>query len=198
MESEARIRALIDDAETGSVGASEQLFAALYSELHRLADRELRRMGPQFSLGTTSLLHEAYLDLAGREGVQFPDRARFMTYAARAMRGLVIDYVRWSRAQKRGGGAFEITLTDDGVHAPTAAGGDAAELERLSDALDELAALEPALAQLVDLHFFCGYTFAEIAEMRAVSERTVQRDWRKARLLLHHTMMDDEARPHAE
>src|SRR5919112_1849669 len=116
MEPEARIRALIDDAETGSAGASDQLFTALYAELHRLADRELRRMGPQLSLGTTTLLHEAYLDLAGREGVSFPDRARFMTYAARAMRGVVIDYVRWSHAQKRGGGAYEITLTDDGVH----------------------------------------------------------------------------------
>ena len=80
-----------------------------------------------------------------------------------------------------------------------AAAGDTTELQRLSDALDELAGLEPALAQLVDLHFFCGYTFAEIAELRGVSERTVQRDWRKARLLLHHTLMDDaEAQPPAE
>jgi RNA polymerase sigma factor (TIGR02999 family) len=199
VESESRVRELIGKAESGSAGASEELFAALYAELHRLADRELRRMGPQLSLGTTTLLHEAYLDLAGREGVHFPDRARFMSYAARAMRGLVIDYVRWSRAQKRGGGAFEITLTDDGPQAPPATGADAVELQRLSDALDELASLDPALAQLVDLSFFCGYTFAEIAEMRGVSERTVQRDWRKARLLLHHTMMDDvEVRPLAE
>jgi RNA polymerase sigma factor (TIGR02999 family) len=191
VSSESQIRELIGAADAGSVGASEELFAALYAELHRLADRELRRMGPQLSLGTTTLLHEAYLDLAAREGVLFPDRAHFMSYAARAMRGLVIDYVRWSRAQKRGGGAYEITLTDDGPYAPPAAGGEATELQRLSDALDELASLEPDLAQLVDLHFFCGYTFAEIAELRGVSERTVQRDWRKARLLLHHSLKDD-------
>ena len=198
MESTARIQSLIDAADAGSAGASEELFAALYAELHRLADRELRRMGPQLSLGTTTLLHEAYLDLAGRDGVRFPDRARFMSYAARAMRGLVIDYVRWSRAQKRGGGAYEITLTGDGAQASPAAN-ETEELQRLSDALDELAGLDPALAQLVDLHFFCGYTFVEIAELRGVSERTVQRDWRKARLLLHRTLMDDtEAPPPAE
>ena len=193
---ETGIRELIGEAERGSAVASEQLFAALYAELHRLADIQLRRIGPDLSLGTTTLLHEAYLDLAGREGVQFPDRARFLGYAARAMRGLVIDYVRRSRARKRGGGVFEITLTE-GARAPAATADEASELQRLSDALDELAGLDPALAQLVDLHFFSGYTFAEIAVMRGVSERTVQRDWRKARLLLHHILADEAADPEA-
>lgn len=188
---ETRIRDLIGKADAGSAGASEQLFAALYAELHRLADIQLRRLGPQLSLGTTTLLHEAYLDLAGRDGVAFPDRARFMAYAARAMRGLVIDYSRRARAKKRGAGAFEITLTEG-----AGSGRDeAVELERLSDALDELASLQPALAELVDLRFFCGYTFAEIAALRGVSERTVQRDWRKARLLLHHNLTDDDETP---
>lgn len=186
---ESGVSALFTAAETGGTGASAELFAALYGELHRLADRELQRIGPQLSLGTTTLLHEAYLDLAAREGLRFPDRARFMAYAARAMRGLVIDYVRRSRAQKRGGGAFEITLTDSADRAP-AVRSDADELQRLSDALDELARLEPGLAQLVDLHFFCGYTLGEIAGMRNVSERTVQRDWRKARMILHHTLAE--------
>jgi RNA polymerase sigma factor (TIGR02999 family) len=186
-----RIEDLIDLAEAGRAGAPEELFAALYGELHRLADRELRRLGPQLSLGTTTLLHEAYLNLAGREGVAFPDRARFLGYAARAMRGLVIDYVRRARARKRGGGVFEITLTENDAR-PAGTGSDPAGLARLSDALDELAALQPDLAQLVDLHFFCGYTFAEIAALRGVSERTVQRDWRKARLLLHHAIADEE------
>ncbi|MGH7710602.1 MAG: ECF-type sigma factor [Gemmatimonadaceae bacterium] len=180
------IRALISDAEAGNVTASKELFAALYSELHRLADIQLRRIGPNLSLGTTTLLHEAYLDIANREGVHFSERGLFLGYAARAMRGLVIDYARRAQAQKRGGGAFEITLTESGSQAPPS--GDATELERLSEALDELAALEPQLAQLVDLHFFCGYAFGEIAAMRGVSERTVQRDWRKARLLLHHAL----------
>lgn len=192
---EPRIQKLISEAEGGHQGATEELFAALYAELHRLADIQLRRMGPQLSLGTTTLLHEAYLDLASNRSVQFPDRARFLGYAARAMRGLVIDYARRSQAKKRGGGVFEITLVEDGASAPSGSGDDPVALQKLSDALDELGALEPALAQLVDLHFFCGYSFGEIAGLRGVSERTVQRDWRKARLLLHHRLTDAEQPP---
>lgn len=168
---------------------SDHLFAALYHELHRLAEHHLRRGGSEISLSATTLLHEAYLGFAERGDLAFPDHARFLGYAARAMRGLVIDYVRRSRAQKRGGGAFEITLDAD-VPAPDAARR-AEELTRLSDAVDELAKLEPSLAELVDLHFFCGYTFAEIANLRGVSERTVQRDWQKARLLLHHALLEN-------
>ena len=164
-------------------GPSGHLFAALYHELHRLAEHHLRRGGAELSLSPTTLLHEAYLNFADRDGVTFPDRARFLGYAARAMRGIVIDYARRTRAQKRGGGAFAVTLdTDIGIPSQ---GDEVERLTHLSDALDELAALEPALAELVDLHFFCGYTFAEVAELRGVSERTVQRDWQKARLLLH-------------
>ena len=134
-----------------------------------------------------TLLHEAYLAL-NRAQASFPDRARFMGYVARAMRGLIIDYARRSRAKKRGGGAFEITLAPDA--APAAASVDALELESLGDALDELAAFQPALAELVDLHFFGGLQFVEIAALRGVSERTVQRDWRKARLFLHQALAD--------
>ena len=165
-----------------------QLFAALYDELHHLAERQLQRNGAGASLSTTTLVHEAYLDICQRSGTEFPDRARFIGYAARAMRGIVIDYVRYSRATKRGGGAFEITLTGNlDVPAQQTA---AEELEQLSEALDALAELEPSLAQLVDLHFFCGYELREIAELRGVSERTVQRSWRKARLLLRHQMLE--------
>jgi RNA polymerase sigma factor (TIGR02999 family) len=179
---------LINGADAGNVAASQQLFATLYSELHRVAERQLRRTGAaDLSLGTTTLLHEAYLNIAGREGVEFPDRARFMGYASRAMRTLVIDYARRSRAQKRGGGAFELTLSaaESGPSSTTLLLGDArVDLEELSDALDELAAVEAPLAQLVDLHFFGGLSLIEIASLRGVSERTVQRDWRKARLFL--------------
>ena len=182
---------MLEAAEAGSAEASEQLFVALYRELHRLAERQVRRGGRELTLGATTLLHEAYLQIAGRDGVHFADRTRFLGYASRAMRGLVIDHRRRARAQKRGGDAVEVTLTD--AVAPGDGGSDAGvDLDRLSDALDELAALEPALAELVDLHFFCGYSHAEIAELRNVSTRTVQRDWRKARLLLHSTMLGDE------
>ena len=165
-----------------------QLFAALYRELHALAERQLRRNGGELSLGTTTLLHEAYLEFAGRPVSHFPDRGAFMAYAARVMRGLVIDFVRRSRAQKRGNGSFAITLSAvEGVGAP-ADNSQAAQLEQLSDALDELAIIDEPLAQLVDLHYFCGFSLIEIAAMRVVSERTVQRDWRKARLLLQHLL----------
>jgi len=167
--------------------ATAELFAALYDELHRIAQRQLQR-GNRVALSTTTLVHEAYLDICQRSGTEFPNRARFIAYAARAMRGIVIDYVRYSRAAKRGGGAFEITLTGN-LDAPAQQNA-AEELERLSEALEELAKIEPSLAELVDLHFFCGYDFREIAELRGVSERTVQRSWRKARLLLRHQMLE--------
>lgn len=187
---EPEILQLIGFADEGVAGSSEQLFAALYGELHRLAEQQLARGGGDLSLGTTTLLHETYLNVAGRDGTHFPDRARFMGYAARAMRALVVDHARRSRAQKRGGGVQEVTLTGDAASNTAATGADAPDMDRLADAVDELAAVEPALAQLVDLHFFCGFSFTEIAEMRGVSERTVQRDWRKARLFLFQAMRE--------
>jgi RNA polymerase sigma factor (TIGR02999 family) len=173
-------------ANHGGGQGSEAFFAALYRELRGLARRELARLGPGGSLGVTSLLHEAYLDIAQREGMAFPDRARFLTYAARVMRGLIIDGLRRRQARKRGGD-FEITSID-GKDVGGAPAGDAEEIERLGQALDELAALEPEIAHVVDLKFFCGFTFAEIASLREVSERTVQRHWDKARIYLRHAM----------
>lgn len=183
---ETPISQLIHQAETGSGAAAGQLFASLYRELHYIAEREVRRGGNQFSLGTTSLLHEAYLNIAAREGVRFATRAQFLAYAARAMRGLMIDYARQQRAKKRGA-EFQITAVNSDV-IPLEDGQSAEELARLAGALDTLKEVDPSLAQLVDLHFFCGFSFAEVAELRGVSERTIQRDWRKARLLLHHTL----------
>jgi RNA polymerase sigma factor (TIGR02999 family) len=136
-------------------------------------------------LGTTTLLHEAYLNMAGRDGAAFPDRGRFMGYAARVMRGLIIDYARQRRAQKRGG-QFEIgPLDGDEVAAPA---GEHRELARIGAAIDELAEVDAQLAQVVDLRFFCGFSFAEIAAMRGQSERTVQRHWEKARIYLHRVL----------
>jgi len=175
---------LIRSAESGDARAKEQLFTALYDELRRMAKRELRRRGSALTLGATTLLHEAYLNISDRESLAFQDESRFLAYACRAMRGLVIDYARARQAQKRGG-AFEITslpteLPEDVL--------DHNELERIGEAVDALSAVDPALAQVVDLKFFCGYSFVDIAAMRNVSERTVQRDWEKARIFLHRTM----------
>jgi RNA polymerase sigma factor (TIGR02999 family) len=185
----ADIRALIERADSSDPAAADALFEMLYAELHRIAESSLRRAGASVTLGPTTLLHEAYLNMAGRDALTFPDQARFLGYAARAMRGLVIDYTRRRRARKRGR-ELEITLATEEVQGPEALS-DAKELEQLGDALDELATLEPGLAELVDMHFFCGFTFGEISSLRGVSDRTVQRDWRKARLLLHRTLLDD-------
>jgi len=163
---------------------ADALFGTLYAELHRLARRELNRRGPVGGLGVTTLLHEAYLSISGREGSVFVDHARFMAYAGRVMRGLIIDEVRRRRSEKRGG-LFQITsLGTDHADAVT----NPQELIRIGDALDELAEVEPNLAEIVDLKFFCGFSFAEIAAMRGVSERTIQRNWEKGRLYLHHAI----------
>lgn len=124
--------------------------------------------------------------MAGHDSVSFPDQARFMGYAARVMRGLIIDYARNRRAQKRGG-LFEITSL--GPNADSVP--DDRELAQIGEALDQLAENDAALAEIVDLHFFCGFTFAEVAGMKGVSERTVQRQWEKARIYLHRTIRAD-------
>jgi RNA polymerase sigma factor (TIGR02999 family) len=159
--------------------AQSELFASLYGELRRIARREIKRRSG-VSLSATTLLHEAYFKMKQRDDAAFPDEPHFLAYAARAMRTLVIDYARSRQAQKRGG-EFQITaLTTD---LPDAVADDG-HLQRISDALDALASVDAPLAQIVDLKFFCGFSFAEIAAMRGTSERTVQRDWEKARVLL--------------
>jgi RNA polymerase sigma factor (TIGR02999 family) len=185
--SDDTIAPLVARADQGDRTAREALFAALYAELHRLAQAQLRRAPGPLTLGATTLLHEAYLEISQRDAAAFPDRNRFLGYAARAMRGLVINYVRDRGVQKRGGDLTFVPLDES----REAVSRQAAELEGLSAVLDELAAIQPDLAELVDLKFFCGFSFAEIATMRGVSDRTIQRDWAKARLLLHRALADD-------
>jgi RNA polymerase sigma factor (TIGR02999 family) len=157
--------------------SNELLFASLYDELRKLAERQLRgNAGAPVS--PTTLLHEAYLGMSGNDAV-FPDHARFLGYAARVMRCLIIDFVRERRALKRGS-AFHITELTTEVQPMV----DQAELARLSDVLDELASHDPRLAEVVDLRYFCGFTIEEIAAQRGVTKRTVQRDWEKARTIL--------------
>jgi RNA polymerase sigma factor (TIGR02999 family) len=179
-----------------SVDSTDALFDELYSELHRLARCALRGQGWMPALGVTTLLHETYLAISGKEGVAFVDHARFMGYAARVMRGLIIDDVRRNRAQKRGG-LFEITSLRT-FHAESVA--DRHSLLRINDALDELAEIEPELAEVIELKFFCGLSFAEVAGLRRVSERTIQRQWEKGRMYLHQAIGDAGSpgvKPHA-
>jgi RNA polymerase sigma factor (TIGR02999 family) len=122
-----------------------------------------------------------------RNGLSFPDRGRFMAYAARVMRGVIVDHARHGRAPKRGGQFHMTSLSPevaDSVPEP-------AFLARISEALDRLAQAAPELAEVVDLKFFCGFSFAEIAAMRRVSERTVQRQWERARIYLHRALGAD-------
>jgi RNA polymerase sigma factor (TIGR02999 family) len=175
------VAALIDHAERGDKSAADALFTLLYAELRRLARIQLARSSGESTLGTTTLLHEAYLSMSAGGPADFPDRARFMAYAARAMRGLILNHARDRRARKRGGDVTILPLDD----APEDPALQRLDLEQVGPALDELAVVEPRLAQVVDLKFFCGFSFAEIAAMWGVSERTVQRDWESARIYLH-------------
>src|ERR1700691_6380612 len=161
-----------------NVAKNRQLFASLYGDLRRLAERQLRSNEAGL-VSPTTLLHEAYIGMENRESY-FPDRERFMGYAARVMRGLIIDLVRERRALKRGG-AYHITQLPTEVEESAES---ATDLARLSDALDELALHEPRLAEVVDLKYFCGFTFEDIAAQRGTSTRTVARDWEKARVVL--------------
>jgi RNA polymerase sigma factor (TIGR02999 family) len=183
VEMQSTLSSLFASAERGDASAADALFSALYSELHRMAKRELAKQGIPVSLGATTLLHKAYIEMAPKEGTSFPDRARFMGYAARVMRGLIIDHARSRHAQKRGG-QFELTSLETEIEP----GAIEHDLCLIGEALDELAKTEPPLAELVDLKFFCGLTFAEIASLRGISERTVQRQWEKARIYLHRSI----------
>jgi RNA polymerase sigma factor (TIGR02999 family) len=183
---DSELEILLQSAANGNAKAREQLFAALYSELRKVASRELRRNSGA-TLSPTTLLHEAYINITPRASTAFAGRASFMAYAARAMRGLIIDHLRRRNAQKRGG-EFEITTLPTEVGQQDVHG--EREITRLHDALAELATVDERLAQCVDLKFFCGFSFGDIASMWRVSERTVQRDWDKARVLLNRLMND--------
>jgi RNA polymerase sigma factor (TIGR02999 family) len=180
---DTEISRLIRSSEDGNAAARQELFSVLYRELHRIAQRELRR-NRSLTLSPSTLLHEAYLSMSAGPTLEFPDRARFLAYACRAMRGLVIDYIRNRSAQKRGG-EFEFTalptMVPEGVNEDR-------ELERLSEAVDALAGVDPRLARVVDLKFFCGYSFEEIAVLLGISVRTVKRDWDKARMFLQREL----------
>lgn len=166
---------------------NSQRFAELYGELKALAERQLR-LNAGLPIGPNTLLHEAYLQVSSRDAV-FPDRDRFIGYTARVMRGLIIDLVRERRALKHGGG-FHITQLPTELGPAADVDELAGPLARLSEALDQLATRDERLAEVVDLKYFCGYTFEDIAALRGASKRTVLRDWEKARLLLFRQMKD--------
>jgi len=161
-----------------------QLFAALYKELRRLAQRELRG-NSAVTLSPTTLLHETFLSLCRRESLSFGNGTQFMSYASRAMRGLLIDYLRGRQAQKRGGDLQILPLQTDLLNAMEADDEfEWLQVQRVHEAMESLAQIDAKLAECVDLRFFCGLSFDEIGRLQGVSGRTVQREWDKARLLL--------------
>ncbi|HUI62041.1 MAG TPA: ECF-type sigma factor [Steroidobacteraceae bacterium] len=174
----------------GEAADPHSMFAALYEELRRIAHREMHRNGG-IAVSATTLLHEAYFKVRHQAGGGFADEGQFLAYASRVMRNLIIDFARRHQAQKRGG-AFEITSLPTVVPDQIA---DPEELERVGTAIDALADIDDGLAQLVNLKFFCGMTLTEIARLRNVSERTVQRDWAKARILLQRALEGQDLLP---
>lgn len=176
------ITQLLAAARDGRPGAADRVVALLYRELRALARSRLRRSGELTLLDTTALVHEGWLRLHGRDDLAFADRQHFFAYAARAMHSVVVDLVRARQAERRGGGAEHLAL-DTAVAESAAAPADA-EVLRVHEALAELATVDARLAEVVELRYFGGLSEAEIAAALGVTERTVQRDWQKARLLL--------------
>jgi RNA polymerase sigma factor (TIGR02999 family) len=175
------ITVLLERAHAGEIAARDRLFAVAYDNLKRLAHARLRDGGRNTVLDTTALVNEAYLRFVRGGELRAEDRRAFFAYASRVMRSVIVDSARERLAERRGGNAIHLTLT------AAAAGGMAADEEtilKVHEALEQLTAVEPRLGQVVEMRYFGGYTEQEIAEALDITERTVRRDWEKARLLL--------------
>ena len=174
---------------TASDDAAPASWEAAYPELKKIARARLHAAGHGApGLNTTALVHESFLRLADRvDALHFDSRGHFYAYAARVMRSVIVDLVREQAADRRGGGALPVTL--DTVAAAGLAGPDDSEALRVDQALTALATVEPRLAQVVEMRYFAGMTDDEIARVLGLTDRTVRRDWDKARLLLR-TMLD--------
>jgi RNA polymerase sigma factor (TIGR02999 family) len=158
--------------------AADHLFPLVYEELQRIAHRHLRRERIGHTLGTTALVHEAYLKLVDVRRVEWRDRIHFLSMASRAMRRILIDYARQHRAERRGGGVIPLAL-DEALDLSVETQAD--ELIALDEALTRLGGLSPRLVQVVEHRFFAGMSEDETAEALQLTSRTVRRDWVKAR-----------------
>lgn len=183
------ITGLLAAARQGDGSATRRLMDLVYGELRAMARRQLRHRRPGQTITTTALVHEAYLKLVDQNGVPWQDRSHFFSVAALAMRHILVDAARRRVAKKRGGEDVRITLDELNLRDH---GGDAeahaVEVLAVDRALTALAALNERLSQLVELRFFAGLTEEEAAEVLGTSERTVRRDWRKARAFLFHAL----------
>ena len=189
MADSADITRWLDAAREGDRAALDQVLATLYQELHSMARRQLSGQYGQ-TLDATALVHEAYLKLVGGRGARFEDRTHFFAYAASAMRSVVVDYARQRMARKRGGDQHRVTdLPEDlpgGLHLDE-------DMLALDAALNNLARADERLAKVVELRYFAGLSELEIAALMERSERSVRRDWQKARMFLLAALQDDDA-----
>jgi RNA polymerase sigma factor (TIGR02999 family) len=178
----SEITTLLQAAGGGDSAASDQLFTMLYADLRRLARSRLRKSGEITLLETTALVHESFMRFRGAGALDFPDRQHFLAYASRVMRTVVVDMVRARQAERRGGHAVHQTLQTSAA-SPVAAAHDE-QILQVHEALEAFAKVDPRAASMVELRYFGGLTEPEIAAVLGVTERTVQRDWQKARLYL--------------
>jgi len=172
---------LFDAVNAGDRGAIDRLTAVMYEELRQLAHRRLSGSARGNSLETTGLIHESYLRFLKAGRLRVADRNQFLSYSSRVMRSVIVDFVRRHRADRRGGDAVQVTLQTDIIDAAHMSED---QLLRINEALDELATVEPRLVQVVEMRYFGGLNENEIADTLGLTERTVRRDWQKARLLL--------------
>jgi RNA polymerase sigma factor (TIGR02999 family) len=177
----SELTTLLSAARQGDAQAAGQAFTLLYDDLRRLARSRLRQHRTMTLLDTTSLVHESYLRLVGQESLAVEDRHHFFAYAARVMRSVIVDFARARLAERRGGAAEHVVLDTELAQKIAAPETDVLQVH---EALEVLAQAEPRLAQIVEMRYFGGMTEVEIAEALGLSERTVRRDWEKARLLL--------------
>ena len=185
MSSSEEISRILVGIRTGDAAAREKLYDLVYEDLRRIARRHLRGRASD-TLGTTAIVNEAYIRLAAAESRSWNDRGHFLSVASRAMRQILVDHARRKLAAKRGGGQIHVTLNEDQAGAGTSE----LEILALDQALDRLQGLDERLAHVVELRFFGGLSVEETAEVLGVTARTVKRDWRKARSLLH-TWLED-------
>ncbi len=187
--STGEITSLLAAARQGDGSATHRLMTLVYDELRAMARRQLRYRRPGQTITTTALVHEAYLKLVDQNGVTWQDRSHFFSVAALAMRHILVDSARRRVAKKRGGEDVRITLDEFRLSGEeTDAEARAVEVLAVDRALTSLAALNERLSQLVELRFFAGMTEEETAQVMGTSERTVRRDWRKARAFLFQAL----------
>jgi RNA polymerase sigma-70 factor (ECF subfamily) len=180
MSSTIGITELLIDWSTGSDDALEKLFPLVEKELHRLAHSYMRKLQPGNTLQTTAVINETYIRLIDQDKVQWQNRAHFFGIAAKIMRRFLLNYIRDGKAQKRGGGAIEVSLTD--VMAVT--GEKSHEILALEEALCRLAEFDERKAKVVEMLYYGGLSVDEIAEVLKVSSITVRRDWTMAKAWL--------------